>query len=301
MPELPEVENVRRSLASLVSGKDISRVSVRLPRIVRQPDDLRQFEQNLMGRRIEGVSRRGKYLLFDIPPYTLVSHLRMEGQYSLAASESEPMLPHTHVLFDLTDGTQLRYRDVRQFGTMDLVLKTNPLPAGVLALGPEPFDESLTGAHFHGLLTRRHAPIKAVLLNQSILAGLGNIYVDEALFSARLHPQQVASDVSRQKADMLLTAIQEVLERAIEAGGTSIKSFVDGYGRHGGFQIELAVYGRDGQPCRRCGSTIQKTRVAGRGTHLCPACQKLRKRRKVRATPSDGARASTKDGKRIVQ
>ncbi len=298
---MPEVENVRMSLETLVSGKTISRVSVRLPRIIRQPENPRDFEEELRGRRIEGVSRRGKYLLFAVPPYTLVSHLRMEGQYALAASPSEALQPHTHVLFDLSDGMQLRYRDVRQFGTMDLILDTDPLPKGVSELGPEPFDENLSSRVFHRLLAQRQAPIKAVLLDQNVLAGLGNIYVDESLFYAGLHPQQAANTVSKQKAATLLVMIRQVLSRAIDAGGSSIKSYVDGYGRHGGFQIELAVYGREGQPCVRCGGPIRKTRVAGRGTHFCPKCQKLRKQTRMRQQSGTSGQATIRAGKRVVE
>lgn len=273
MPELPEVENVKRGLEGLVVGKTIVEVDVRLPRIIRTPDDTRRFEAELQGCIITGISRRGKYLLFDIPPFTLVSHLRMEGQYRLAGVGEEE-LPHTHVVFRFHDGTELRYRDVRQFGTMDLIDASRALPAGLVSLGPEPFDESLDSQVLHRSLKARRSPIKAVLLDQSCLAGLGNIYVDEALFLSHIHPERVAHEVSQKQTEVLLSAIRDVLSRAIDAGGSSVKTFVNGYGRHGGFQMELNVYARDGQPCRVCGAEIQKLRVAGRGTHVCPTCQR---------------------------
>jgi len=281
VPELPEVENVRRSLQELVVNKTIEHVKVYLPRIVRTPDDSLRFQNSLEGCTILGVDRRGKYLVFDLPPYKLISHLRMEGQYRLREGTDE-MAPHTHVIFHFTDGTELRYRDVRQFGTMDLVGPSDPLPSGFAALGPEPFDEALTPETFYRLIHKRSAPIKAVLLDQKCIAGLGNIYVDESLFGAQIHPGRTASQLKKHQVATLLVEIRAVLERAILAGGSSIRTYTNGYGRHGGFQIQLKVYGREGQPCFRCGTLIEKTRVAGRGTHFCPSCQPAPSRRRVR-------------------
>ncbi|MCL6453325.1 MAG: DNA-formamidopyrimidine glycosylase [Alicyclobacillus sp.] len=289
MPELPEVETVRRSLEALIVGKTMASVEVRLARIIRTPPDAAAFAALLTGCRVEAVRRRGKYLLFEVPPWTLVSHLRMEGQYRLA-SALEPESPHTHVVFHFTDGTELRYRDVRQFGTMDLVRDLAEAPEGLRTLGPEPFDPLLTAAAFYGRIHGRQAPIKAVLLDQTCLAGLGNIYVDEALFAARIHPQRPADRVTKREASVLLHEIREVLTRAIEAGGSSVRTYVNGYGRHGGFQVELSVYGREGQPCRVCGTEILKLRVAGRGTHVCPTCQgRPKQRRRRRKTARQGA------------
>ena len=280
MPELPEVENVRRSLEHLVLGKTIQSVQVFLPRIVRTPDDTLRFQTELEGCTIEDVRRRGKYLIFSVPPFQLISHLRMEGQYRFCQGTDE-VAPHTHVIFHFTDSSELRYRDVRQFGTMDLVGPSDTLPAGLVALGPEPFSEELTAAVFYNTLHKRTAPIKAVLLNQQIIAGLGNIYVDEALFSAHLNPILPAVKVKKKQAAELLDEIRAVLDRAIEAGGSSIRTYTNGYGRHGGFQMELQVYGREGQPCRRCGMAVEKTRVAGRGTHYCPQCQPVPRRMRL--------------------
>ncbi|KPV45803.1 DNA-formamidopyrimidine glycosylase [Alicyclobacillus ferrooxydans] len=298
MPELPEVENVKRSLESLVIGKVIESVDVRLPRIVRCPDDPRLFEAMLAGITITGFGRRGKYLLFFVPPFTLVSHLRMEGQYRLADTGDEEA-PHTHVVFRFTDGTELRYRDVRQFGTMDLVLTQDEYPQGLKSLGPEPFDKSLDGRELYKRLHARRAPIKAVLLDQTCIAGLGNIYVDEALFLSGIHPERSASVLTKKQCDGLLENIRDVLARAIEAGGSSIKTYVNGYGRHGGFQMALNVYGREGQACTRCGSEIVKLRVAGRGTHVCLHCQRRPRRRRAVV----GAQATDKgrpQGKLVV-
>ncbi|MCL6593007.1 MAG: DNA-formamidopyrimidine glycosylase [Alicyclobacillus sp.] len=272
MPELPEVETVRRALAQLLPGKTVDQVEVRLARLIRTPADPDEFAASLQGLTLTDVRRRGKYLLFEYPPFVLVSHLRMEGQYRLTAAD-EPEAPHTHVVIHFTDGTQLRYRDVRQFGTMDLLPAGADLPRGLAELGPEPFDPALDAQAFYVRLHKRQAPVKAVLLDQRCLAGLGNIYVDEALFLAGLHPQRAACRLTVRECAALLAAIRDVLTRAIAAGGSSVKSYVDGHGRHGGFQVELNVYSRTGQPCRRCGHPVEKLRIAGRGTHVCPVCQ----------------------------
>ncbi len=284
MPELPEVENVRRSLEALVVGKVIQSVQVRLPRIIRQPEDPRLFEVMLAGQTIDSIGRRGKYLIFSMPPLTMISHLRMEGQYRLA-DQGDPEVPHTHVIFQFTDGTELRYRDVRQFGTMDLAFNPSEFPAGLKSLGPEPFDDALDGRELYRRLHSHKAPIKAVLLQQTCIAGLGNIYVDEALFLSGIHPERSASQLTKRQCDKLLIDIRDVLTRAILAGGSSIKTYVNGYGRHGGFQMALNVYGREGQACNHCGQEIVKLRVAGRGTHVCLHCQpKPRTRRSVQTT-----------------
>ncbi|MFD1676648.1 DNA-formamidopyrimidine glycosylase [Alicyclobacillus fodiniaquatilis] len=271
MPELPEVETIRRGLSQLIVGKTIERVLVNLPRIIRYPS-VGSFEERLVGRRIESIDRRGKYLLFNVAPYTWISHLRMEGQYRVAPA-SEPMAPHTHVVFGLSDGAELRYRDVRQFGTMDVLTKDEPLPTGLVNIGPEPFDPLLTAQSLYLRLHKRSSAIKTVLLDQTCIAGLGNIYVDEALFSSGIHPLVSANQVSEAQCASLLVAIRDVLTRAIEAGGSSIRTYVNGYGRHGGFQMQLSVYGRAGEPCFVCGQPIEKIRLGGRGTHLCSACQ----------------------------
>ncbi|RIV22107.1 bifunctional DNA-formamidopyrimidine glycosylase/DNA-(apurinic or apyrimidinic site) lyase [Alicyclobacillaceae bacterium I2511] len=276
MPELPEVESVRRNLETQIVGRTVVRVEVRLPRIVRTPPNPEVFAAMLSGVTVTGVGRRGKYLLIYTDALTLVSHLRMEGQYRLTKAGEEES-SHTHVVFYFNDKTELRYRDVRQFGTMDLVYGGMPWPRGLLELGPEPFDSLLEkGGLWHRIHSRR-APLKSVLLDQTTLAGLGNIYVDESLFAAGIHPERPANQVTKVQAQALLSAIREVLTRAIAAGGSSVRTYVDGYGRHGGFQIQLQVYAREGQSCRVCGVPIEKIRVAGRGTHFCPQCQPRRR------------------------
>ncbi|HEU4962304.1 MAG TPA: DNA-formamidopyrimidine glycosylase [Bacilli bacterium] len=276
MPELPEVETVRRGLEALVVGKTIDHVTVTLPRIIRTPDDVEQFKFLLQGQSIDEVGRRGKYLLLGIGPYTLVSHLRMEGRYGLYNTE-EPVEKHTHVIFHFTDGTDLRYKDVRQFGTMDLLPRgdENRL-AGLKTLGPEPLTDVFTAdvliAQFR---KRRGGKVKVLLLDQTVVAGLGNIYVDEVLFQAGVHPEALGPALTDEQIRRLHAAIRDVLARSVELGGSSIKSYVNGYGQEGGMQHQLKVYGLANRPCPNCGTEVVKTRLGGRGTHFCPNCQPL--------------------------
>ncbi|MBL0386271.1 DNA-formamidopyrimidine glycosylase [Tumebacillus sp. ITR2] len=274
MPELPEVETVRRGLEALVVGKTIESVTVTLGRIIRKPDDIEEFKLLLQGLTIEEVKRRGKYLLFSVGPYTLVSHLRMEGRYGLYNAEDE-VEKHTHVIFHFTDGTELRYKDVRQFGTMDVLPRDDhsSLP-GLYDLGPEPLEESFTvDALRHQVRKRRSGKIKALLLDQTFVAGLGNIYVDEVLFVSGIHPEANVTQLTDEQVVKLQRAIVDVLTHSVNLGGSSIKSYVNGYGSEGQMQHELRVYGHEGEPCPVCGTEIAKTRVAGRGTHFCPTCQ----------------------------
>jgi formamidopyrimidine-DNA glycosylase len=276
MPELPEVETVRRGLEALVLGKTIERVTVTLGRIIRTPDDVEQFKMMLAGLTIDEVGRRGKYLLIGVGPYTLVSHLRMEGRYGVYSAE-DPVEKHTHVIFHFTDGTELRYKDVRQFGTMDLLPRGDFAQlSGLQALGPEPLAETFTVESLAAQVNkRRSGKLKVVLLDQTFVAGLGNIYVDEVLFLSNLHPEASVTDLSEEQIVRLHASIVDVLSRSVELGGSSIKSYVNGYGQEGLMQHQLYVYGMENIPCRNCGTPIEKTRVAGRGTHFCPNCQHL--------------------------
>lgn len=274
MPELPEVETVRRTLKQLVIGKTIERVSVHLPRIILEPADITEFATLLRDEMIRDIGRKGKYLLFTFDHWVMVSHLRMEGRYSVVP-RNEPMEKHTHVVFHFTDGRELRYRDVRQFGTMQLVRpKEVNTKTSVGKLGPEPLSAEFTKQWFREQLTHRKTRLKPLLLNQEFLAGLGNIYVDEALFTAGLHPERSASDLSQEEVERLHAAIQTTIEKAITAGGASVRSYVNGEGEIGMFQLQLNVYGRAGEPCPVCGRPIRRIIVAGRGTHVCEHCQK---------------------------
>lgn len=273
MPELPEVETVRRTLNQLIVGKTIGRVTASLPRILQKPDDPAAFAAMLEGRSFLGVERRGKFLRLLLDGITLVSHLRMEGRYGLYRDE-EPVEPHTHVIFHFTDGTALRYKDVRQFGTMHLFSPGEEWQAPPLnKLGIEPLSDDFTPEAFKQALGKRTTKIKPLLLNQEIVVGLGNIYVDEALHTAGIHPERTADSLNDAEKNRLHRAILETLAAAVESGGSSIKSYVNGQGEMGMFQHQLKVYGRTGEPCSSCGSPIEKSVVGGRGTHICPVCQ----------------------------
>ncbi|MFC4075742.1 DNA-formamidopyrimidine glycosylase [Salinithrix halophila] len=274
MPELPEVETVRRTLETLVIGKTVEDVTVGLPRIVKEPPDPELFRGMLKGETIQGVGRRGKFLRLFFDSWVLVSHMRMEGKYRVTSWEA-PVEKHTHVQFHFTDGTELRYRDVRQFGTMHLYplgeeLNRPPL----MKLGPEPLSETFTLEGFQQAMAGRRTSIKALLLNQEFLSGLGNIYVDEVLFASGIHPDRRVETLAEEEVKRLFDSIRSVLMKAVEAGGSSVRSYVNGMGEMGMFQLQIQVYGRKEEPCHRCGHPIERIVVAGRGTHLCPRCQR---------------------------
>ncbi|WP_318626764.1 DNA-formamidopyrimidine glycosylase [Paenibacillus polymyxa] len=276
MPELPEVETIKRTLNELIVDKHIDHVTVNLPRIIQRPDDIHAFAMELADHRITGVERRGKFLRILLDGLVLVSHLRMEGRYGLY-SQHDPVEKHTHVIFHFRDGTELRYQDVRQFGTMHLFpagqdLLENPLNK----LGLEPMDEAFTPEMLRAAVGTRSTSIKAALLNQSYVVGIGNIYVDESLFKAGIHPAQPAKSLTDSQFHVLHEAIVSTLGASIQVGGSSIKSFVNGQGKAGDFQHQLQIYGRNAKPCINCGTLIEKSVVAGRGTHHCPVCQPLR-------------------------
>ncbi|TCS83563.1 DNA-formamidopyrimidine glycosylase [Tepidibacillus fermentans] len=277
MPELPEVETVRRGLELVIVGKKIKDIQVYYPKIIRSPQDTEQFKFLLIGQVIQSIGRRGKYLLFHLTDDTLVSHLRMEGKYIYTENPNEPYDKHTHVIFSFTDGSQLRYRDVRKFGTMDVVKRDGETELeGIKKLGQEPIDPEFNLERFKKQVKQRMAPIKQILLNQEIISGLGNIYVDDSLALSKIHPLRSGKSLTDDEIANLIMSMKQVLEKAIEKGGSTIRSFESFYGR-GSMQDHLIVYGRTGKPCIVCGTPIEKIRVAGRGTHFCPHCQKAAK------------------------
>ncbi|MGG2064099.1 DNA-formamidopyrimidine glycosylase [Bacillus sp. S14(2024)] len=273
MPELPEVENVRRTLEKLVKGKTIEEVIVTYPKLVKEPDDAELFKEMLRGETIEKVERRGKFLLIYVTRYVIVSHLRMEGKYMLHEA-NDLVDKHTHVRFRFTDGTELRYKDVRKFGTMHLFEKGTELTVMPLAdLGPEPFSGELTPAYLRERMQKTARKVKVVLLDQRIVVGLGNIYVDEVLFRSRIHPEREASSLTNEEFETLYKEIVATLTEAVERGGSTIRTYMNSQGQIGSFQERLYVYGRKGEPCVTCGTALEKTVVGGRGTHYCPVCQ----------------------------
>ena len=274
MPELPEVETVRRSLELVILDKKIKTVQVFYQRMVRTPVEIDEFKLLMEGQTIRSIGRRGKYLLFYLDDVVLISHLRMEGKY-LYQENIEPIDKHTHVIFSFTDGTRLLYRDVRKFGTMDVVpLGMEKDFMGLKKLGQEPICPEFDQEKFIHLVQRKNSPIKQILLDQEVVSGLGNIYVDDSLALSKIHPLRLGSSLSRKEIYELINAMKIVLEKAIEKGGSTIRTFESFYGR-GSMQDHLIVYGRQGLPCNFCGTMIKKIKVVGRGTHFCPTCQRI--------------------------
>ncbi|WP_042223257.1 DNA-formamidopyrimidine glycosylase [Oceanobacillus manasiensis] len=274
MPELPEVETIRKTLKQFVINKTIKQVDVYWPNIIKQPDDVQQFQTLLTGQSITDITRRGKFLLFQLDDYVMVSHLRMEGKYSVEPP-GEPIKKHTHVIFRFTNGEELRYNDVRKFGTMHLYQRGEELQNKPLnQLGPDPFDAAFTFDYFYQKLKKTERVIKSALLDQTIVTGLGNIYVDETLFKAGVHPLKKASKLTKKEVKAIQEQAIETLSEAVELGGTTIRSYVNGQGQMGMFQQSLFVYGQENKACKKCGKPIMKMKVGGRGTHVCSSCQK---------------------------
>ncbi len=274
MPELPEVETVRRSLQRLVSHKTIARAEIRWPRMVENPES---FSLELVGKTILSVWRRGKYLLFDLGEKVLVSHLRMEGKYFLKDADA-PGEKHEHVKFVFTDGLALVYHDVRKFGTFCLRRKDELHEVPPLCrLGKEPLAPSFDATHLASVL-KGTRPLKAALLDQRIMAGIGNIYADEILHCAGLHPEIPAGSLSFEDTERLAACAQKIIQDAVELGGTSIRTYKDTLGVTGRFQQRLSVHTKEGEDCPECGTKILKKKIGGRGTYFCPVCQKERKK-----------------------
>lgn len=270
MPELPEVETVARGLGRAWEGRRFTRVEARRPDLRRPlPVDL---AQRLVGARVDGVGRRAKYGLIETDRSdTLVFHLGMSGRMRL---DPPALDKHDHVIFTTDDGRTVAFNDARRFGSLDLVptsdLEAHPLFAG---LGPEPLGPDLTPAHLAAAFAGRVAPVKALLLDQRIVAGLGNIYVCEALHLARIHPERMGGAVTAAETERLVPAIRAVLDAAIAAGGSSLRDYVQVDGELGYFQKQWRVYGRAGAACPVCARPVERRTQAGRSSFFCPTCQ----------------------------
>lgn len=275
MPELPEVETVRRNLDRLLVGATI--VDVRFGDFtgsIANPAP-HIFADEIRGRRFTGTGRRGKYLLLQLDSENVIAiHLRMTGDLHIA-SANEPWGKHLHLALRLDDGRDLRFADVRKFGRIWL-LTPPELEDLNERIGPEPLDPEFTAEQFHQRLSTRSRAIKALLLEQSFLAGVGNIYADEALFAAKIHPLRAASSLTPDEAEALLVAIKTAFQHAIDRGGTTIRNYRNALGEAGGNQHFLQIYTlAEGDPCPRCGTPISRIVVAQRGTRFCATCQPL--------------------------
>ncbi len=273
MPELPEVETVRRALERTIKGRSIESVAVFHPRMIQ--GDLEHFRNLVEGRRIERLSRRGKYLLFILGEVAMLSHLRMEGKYYLKPAGTPPE-KHEHVVFTFTDGWALHYHDVRKFGTFEAVPmhSLEDVPA-LKKLGPEPAELDLRDDVTE--IFRGERPIKAILLDQTRLAGIGNIYADEILHCARIHPERPGRTLGVRLRRRVIDCAQRILAAAVQAGGSSVRSYRNTLGEDGRFERSLRVHTHEGKPCPDCQSTIRKAQISGRGTYYCPTCQRRKK------------------------
>ena len=289
MPELPEVETIVADLRPHLVGRTITRCELAFPTIVRHPEP-EELIDGVVGLRIESVGRRGKYILIGLArPHSsggaagagdeasqlqLVVHLGMTGQLRLL-DEIAPLEKHTHAVFFLDDGRQLRYRDPRRFGrlllgTEQALLDSKKMPR----LGPEPIDPEFAADELYRRLRKRRTPLKAVLLDQGAIAGVGNIYADESLHKARLRPDRIAGKISKKSARRLHESLRESLRTAIANRGSPVDTYRDAWGEIGGQQEKLLVYGRAGEPCFTCGRPLSSIRIAGRTTVFCRRCQR---------------------------
>ena len=275
MPELPEVETVRRRIAPLVEGTTIASAEIVDPRLTR-PVSPSLVADALVGERIAAVERRGKYLLWRLESgRTLVVHLRMTGSLLHFPAGDLPADAHRRATLALDTGAAVGYRDVRRFGTWELLDDGHLRPYLASRLGPEPLAPSFTSARLARIVAGRRAPIKAVLLDQRRIAGIGNIYADEALWRARIHPRRPAGELDAPEIAHLHRAVRAALRRGVELNGSTLRDYVTPDGEGGGMQHEFHVYGRLGDPCDRCGRPIERIVVGGRGTWLCSRCQTM--------------------------
>ena len=272
MPEIAEVETVRQTLKRRILKKQIKNVNVLYDRMIES--DLNEFKKNLIGLEFDDILRKGKWLLFSIGNYYLCSHLRMEGKYFIKDNQEE-INKHEHVIFEFSDGTDLRYHDTRKFGRMNLVKKDMlDTVEGVRKQGIEPIDDNLSKEYLYEHFKKSNLPMKSLLLDQTIISGLGNIYADEVLFAAGIDPLKKGKDISLDECQKIKEVSKTIIEEAIKCGGTTIKSYTSSLGVTGLFQQHLKAHKRENEDCYNCGTKINRIVVGGRSTYYCSKCQK---------------------------
>ena len=273
MPEKPEVITVVESLKTKILGKKITGCNIYWDNIIAYPVS-EEFRKKVIGQKINDITTRGKWIVMMLDNDSLLVHLRMEGKF-MFRKKDDSLSKHEHVEFILDDDVSFRFHDVRKFGKMHLLPITQVYDVEPLSeMGKEFDDKELTKEYLYEAIHSKRLPIKTVLLDQSIICGIGNIYDDEILFMSKIHPLRKACDISLEECDTIIKNTRIVLEKAIKLGGTTIKSFTSSEGVHGLFQNELLVHGKVGQECPVCSKIIEKIKVGGRGTHYCDNCQK---------------------------
>ena len=272
MPEIAEVRTVRDALRKELIGKSIVNVNILYDGIIKT--DLEEFKSILKGKTFKEISTIGKWIIFNLGEYSLVSHLRMEGKYYYKPS-FEPFEEHEHVVFNLNNDFDLRYKDVRKFGVM-ILCKTNEVMdlVEIKKLGIEPDNKNLTKEYLYEKIHTSNKPMKELLLDQTIINGLGNIYADEVLFASHISPLRKGKEVTLEECELICKVSSEIIKKAYKLGGTTIRSYTSQLGVIGHYQDYLMVHTRELRDCKVCGTLIKKIRVGGRGTYFCPTCQK---------------------------
>lgn len=277
MPELPEVETIRRILTKYVLGKIITDCQIFWNKIIKYPIDSKKFINKIINQKINKINRMGKYLLFILDDYVLINHLRMEGKYSFMSKNKEEELKHIMILFELDYKFQLRYHDIRKFGTMHLYCKNNYLQQLPLnKLGCEPFEKKITVSYLKNAWQNKSQPIKTTLLEQNVIVGIGNIYANEILFVSKINPKEKTKNLVYQDYQNIIDNTKLIFQKAINEGGTTISTYHPKPGMNGNFFKHLKVYGRNKMQCVNCCQQINKIFINGRGTYFCNYCQKLK-------------------------
>ena len=272
MPEIAEVETVRNTLKIRVLNKKITDVNIIYSKMIES--NLEEFKNKLIGNRFIDIKRIGKWLIFELDKYYLLSHLRMEGKYFIKTNK-EPIEKHEHIVFSFEDDTDLRYHDTRKFGRMNLIKKEELYTTeAIKKQGYEPFDNKLTSDYLLSKFKNKKLPMKTLLLDQTIISGLGNIYADEVLYDSKINPLKKGEDVTKEECERIIASSKKIIKEAIKLGGTTIKSYTSSLGVTGRFQAKLKAHKKEGEPCIICGNPIKRIKVGGRSTYYCDNCQK---------------------------
>ena len=272
MPEIAEVETVRNTLKKQILNKKIKNVKILYSKMIES--NINDLKNNLIGNEFIDIKRRGKWLMFELHNYYLLSHLRMEGKFFLKNID-DPIDKHEHIIITFEDDTDLRYHDTRKFGRMNLVKKELAYEVeAIKKQGAEPFSSNLTKEYLFECFKNKRLPIKSLLLDQTIISGLGNIYANEVLFESSINPLKLGKDISLNECQKIVDATNSIIKKAIKMGGTTIKSYTSSLGVTGRFQQKLNVHKKEGISCKKCGEIIAKIKIGGRSTYFCKNCQK---------------------------